>query len=114
MTGVEIAERVAMAVSAVQGVPTRIGLGERSRREPPEPSNRYERARPGELIHIDVKKLGRIGPTGPTGPGYRVTDHRRGDRSRGAGWDYVHVGATTSSGIAYVEVRRSNWVPWAA
>ncbi len=49
-----------MALSTVSAVLLRIGLGKRSRLDPPEPPNRYERARPGELLHIDVKKLGRI------------------------------------------------------
>ena len=61
MTGAEIAETLAMPLSTVSVVLTRIGLGRLSRLEPPEPANRYERKRPGELLHIDVKKLGRIG-----------------------------------------------------
>lgn len=60
MTGAEIAECLGMALSTVAGILTRIGLGKLSRFEPPEPPNRYERERPGELIHIDVKKLARI------------------------------------------------------
>ena len=58
MTGAEIAMCLAMPLSTVSAVLARIGLGKLSRLEPPEPPNRYERARPGELIHIDVKKLG--------------------------------------------------------
>jgi transposase len=60
MTAAEIAEVLTMPVSTVSGILTRIGLGRLSRLEPREPPNRYERQRPGELIHIDVKKLGRI------------------------------------------------------
>src|SRR4051812_5992097 len=60
MTGAEIAECLGMALSTVSAVLTRIGLGKLSRLEPPEPPNRYERQRAGELLHIDVKKLGRI------------------------------------------------------
>ena len=60
MTGAEIAELLGMPLSTVSAVLARIGLGKLGRLEPPEPPNRYERARPGELIHIDVKKLGRI------------------------------------------------------
>ena len=101
MTGVEIAECLGMAVSTVQGILTRIGLGKLSRLEPREPPNRYERARPGELIHIDVKKLGRIGHRGP---GHRVTGSRQGRRSRGAGWEFVHVCVDDATRIAYVEV----------
>ena len=102
MTGVEIAEVLGMAVSTVQGILTRIGLGKLSRLEPTEPPNRYERARPGELIHIDVKKLGRIGHRGA---GHRVTGNRgKGQRSRGAGWEFVHVCVDDATRIAYVEV----------
>jgi hypothetical protein len=71
MTGAEIAEALAMPLSTVSAILTRIGLGKRSRLEPPEPANRYERKRPGELLHIDVKKLGRI-----RGAGHRVTGSR--------------------------------------
>ena len=76
MTGAEIAETLAMPVSTVSGILTRIGLGKLWRLEPLEPPNRYEKRRPGELVHIDVKKLGRIG-----GPGQRVNGDRR-TRSR--------------------------------
>ncbi len=102
MTGAEIAECLSMALSTVQGILTRIGLGKRSRLEPPEPPNRYERARAGELIHIDVKKLGRIGHRGA---GHRATGNRgKGQRSRGAGWEYVHVCIDDATRLAYVEV----------
>src|SRR6478735_6140801 len=60
MTAAEIAEVLGMALSTVSRWLARIGLGKRSRLEPQEPPNRYERKRPGELIHVDVKKLGRI------------------------------------------------------
>jgi transposase len=104
MTGQEIAECLGMALSTVQGILTRIGLGKLSRLEPLEPPNRYERRRPGELIHIDVKKLGRI-----LRPGHRVTGNRR-DRftdARGygvAGWEFVHICIDDATRLAYVEV----------
>jgi len=101
MTGGEIAEMLGMALSTVQGILTRIGLGMISRLEPPEPANRYQRERPGELIHIDVKKLGRIGRNGP---GHRVTGRGPGRRSPGAGWEYVHVCVDDATRLAYVEV----------
>ena len=85
LTGAEIAECLRMPLSTVSAILTRIGLGKRSRLEPPEPANRYERRRPGELLHIDVKKLGKIGR-----PGHRVNGDRR-TRSRGVGWEYVHI-----------------------
>ncbi len=98
MTGAEIAETLAMPRSTVSTVLTRIGLGKLSRLEPPEPANRYERKRPGELVHIDVKKLGRIGR-----PGHRVNGDRR-TRSRGIGWEFVHICIDDATRIAYVEV----------
>src|SRR5271163_4059978 len=76
MTAAQIAIALKMALSTVSAVLKRVGLGKRSRLDPPEPPNRYERRRPGELIHIDVKKLGRI-----LKPGHRVTGKRH-QRSR--------------------------------
>ena len=101
MTGAEIAECLDMAVSTVQGVLKRIGMGKLSSLEPPEPPNRYQRDRPGELIHIDVKKLGRIGRNGP---GHRFTSRGPGRRSRGAGWEYVHVCVDDATRLSFVEV----------
>jgi transposase InsO family protein len=98
LTGWEIAERLGMPLSTVSTVLARIGLGRLSRLEPPEPPNRYQRERPGELLHIDVKKLGRIGR-----PGHRVNGDRR-TRSRGIGWEYVHVAVDDATRLAYVEV----------
>ena len=98
MTAAEIAETLSMPLSTVSAILTRIGLGKRSRLEPPEPANRYERKRPGELLHIDVKKLGRIGR-----PGHRVNGDRR-TRSRGIGWEYVHVAIDDATRLVYVEV----------
>jgi transposase InsO family protein len=98
MTAAEIAETLSMPLSTVSAVLTRIGLGKLSRLEPPEPPNRYERKRPGELLHIDVKKLGRIGR-----PGHRVNGDRR-TRTRGIGWEYVHVCVDDATRLAYVEV----------
>ena len=78
---------------------TKIGLGRLSRLEPPEPPNRYERARPGELIHIDVKKLGVIAG----GAGHRVSGNRGpGQRTRGAGWEFLYVAVDDHSRMAYV------------
>jgi transposase InsO family protein len=104
MTAAEIAEALGMALSTVSRWLARIGLGRRSALAPPEPPNRYERKRPGELIHVDVKKLGRI-----LRPGHRVTGNRR-DRftdARGygvAGWEFVHVCVDDATRLAYVEV----------
>jgi transposase InsO family protein len=99
MTGAEIAECLGMALSTVSGILAGIGLGKLSRLGPPEPPNRYERKRPGELIHIDIKKLVRI----EGGAGHRVTG-KRTSHARGAGWEFVHVCVDDATRLAYVEV----------
>jgi transposase InsO family protein len=107
MTAAEIAEVLGLPLSTVSLWLKRIGLGKRSRLVPPEPPNRYERRHPGELVHIDIKRLGRI-----RGAGHRVTGSRasqkrtrREGRLRGvAGWDYVHVLVDDHSRLAYAEV----------
>jgi len=111
LTGPEIAELLAMASSTVSAVLNRIGLGKLSRLEPPEPVRRYEKRRAGELLHIDVKKLGRIGVKGA---GHRVTgqanrqsrtQRRERGRKRGlTGWEFVHVCVDDATRLAYVEV----------
>jgi transposase InsO family protein len=107
MTGAEIAMCLGMPLSTVSAVLLRVGLGKLSRLEPPEPPNRYQRARPGELIHVDVKKLGKI-----AGAGHRMTGQRQSQlanrraRRRGApkGWEFVHVCVDDATRLAYVEV----------
>ena len=99
MTGAEIAECLQMALSTVSGILRRIGLGKLSRLEPPEPPNRYVKQRPGELLHIDVKKLVRIGD----GAGHRMTG-RRTHHADGVGWEFVHVCVDDATRLAYVEV----------
>ena len=107
MTAAEIAEILELSLSTVSLWLKRIGLGKRSRLEPPEPPNRYERRHPGELVHVDIKKLGRI-----RGAGHRVTGSRASQkrtrhegRRRGvAGWEYVHVIVDDHSRLAYAEV----------
>jgi transposase InsO family protein len=107
MTGAEIAECLGMALSTVSAVLARIGLGKLSRLDPLEPPNRYERRAAGELLHIDVKKLGAI-----NGAGWRVTGNRtsqnanRRQRRRGgpAGWEFVHVCVDDATRLAYAEV----------
>ena len=97
-----------MALSTVSGILTRVGLGKLGRLGL-EPAQRYERERPGELIHIDVKKLGRI----QDGAGHRVTGKRRHSHSRtdaegkprrNIGWEYVHIAIDDATRLAYVEV----------
>jgi transposase InsO family protein len=109
MTAAEIAETLQMPLSTVSAVLTRSGVG-RLGRIGLEPVVRYERSRPGELIHVDVKKLGRI--TG--GAGHRVhggPQHYSGrstdaaGRLRGkAGWEFVHIAVDDYSRLAYAEV----------
>lgn len=107
MTGAEIALCLGMALSTVSAVLGRVGLGKLSRLEPPEPPNRYERRHAGELVHVDVKKLGVI-----AGAGHRVSGRRdsqlanRRARRRGApkGWEFVHVCVDDATRLAYVEV----------
>ena len=107
MTAAEIAVCLGMPLSTVSAVLRRIGLGKLSRLEPTEPANRYERACAGELVHVDVKRLGVI-----TGAGHRVTGKRtsqnanRRARRRGApkGWEFVHVCVDDATRLAYVEV----------
>ncbi len=97
-TSTRIAAELGMAVSTVGVVLARLGLNRLSKLEPPEPPNRYCRRHPGELVHVDVKKLGRIRV-----PGHRVTGNRR-VRSTRAGWEFVHVCVDDCSRLAYVEV----------
>src|SRR5437764_483787 len=108
MTAAQIALALGMALSTVSAVLKRVGRGKRSRLESPETPNRYERRCPGELIHVDVKKLGRI-----LKPGHRVTGKRinarntytpDGRRIGDAGWEFVHVAVDDHSRLAYAEV----------
>jgi transposase InsO family protein len=111
MTGAEIAECLEMALSTVSGILTRIGLGKLGRLGL-EPAQRYERQRPGELIHIDVKKLGRIhngaGHRFIGRPGQREAAGTRtdaeGHRRLQVGWEYVHIAIDDATRLAYVEV----------
>jgi len=107
-TGPEIAETLEMALSTISGVLSRIGMGKLGRLGL-EPAIRYERRRPGELIHIDVKKLGRI----KGGAGKRVTgkprhnwerSDRSGTRRKTVGWEFVHIAIDDCTRLAYAEV----------
>jgi transposase InsO family protein len=108
-TGAEIAELLGMALSTVSGILTRIGMGKLGRLGL-QPAQRYERARPGELLHIDVKKLGRI----YGGAGKRMTVRKRNPKHsrtdaegivrRQIGWEYVHIAIDDATRMAYVEV----------
>jgi transposase InsO family protein len=110
MTGAEIAEALRMPPTTVSGILTRIGMG-RLGRLGLEPAERYERKRPGELLHVDVKKLGRI--EGGAGKRARQSNRKHytprltdtaGVRRGTTGWEYVHVAVDDATRLAYVEV----------
>src|SRR5262245_51455640 len=109
MTAAEIAEVLELPLSTVSLWLKRVGLGKRSRLDPLEPPNRYERRHPGELVHIDLKKLGRISALGA---GHRVTGVRSSEHTRTVsgrkthltGYEYLHVVVDDHSRLAYAEV----------
>jgi transposase InsO family protein len=102
--GKQIAAELAISPATVSRILRRLGLNKLSALEPAEPVRRYEREHPGELIHIDIKKLGRI-----DGVGHRITGDRRGQSNRrargeGLGWEFVHVCIDDASRVAFVQV----------
>lgn len=99
-TAARIAPAVAVSRATVGRWLRRLDLGRLRALAPAEPVRRYERARPGELVHVDIKKLGRI-----AGIGHRITGDRR-HRARGIGWEYVHVAIDDCSRLSYAEVLR--------
>ena len=102
-TSTRIAGELGLATSTVCAVLARHGLNRLSRLEPPEPANRYCRRHPGELIHIDIKKLGRFDRPGL--PAHlRQAGYKRGRATRSQGWDYCHVAVDDTSRLAYVEI----------
>jgi transposase InsO family protein len=98
LPGMEIARRLGMPRSTVAAVLKRLGLARLASLDPKPPAHRYEREHPGELVHLDVKKLGRFREAG-----HRVTG-RPHDRNRGVGWEFVHVCIDDRSRVAYVEI----------
>lgn len=98
LTGVEIAEKLKLARSTVAGWLSRLGLGRLDALEPRPPVRRYQRERPGELLHLDIKKLARF-----ERPGHRVTGSRAGQNSH-VGYDFLHVAIDDATRLAYVEV----------
>ena len=96
--GPKIAARLGVPRSTVSRILRRLGLGRLRVLDAPPPAQRYERATPGELLHVDVKKLGRIGRIG-----HRITGDRR-SRVVGIGWEYAYVCVDDASRLAYVEV----------
>jgi len=102
-TGRQIAVEVGVSPASVSRILKRLGLNRLAALEPAEPIRRYERAHPGELIHIDIKKLGRIG-----GIGHRITGRQTGvvNRHLGVGWEFVHVCIDDASRVAFSQVMK--------
>ena len=98
MTGPRIARELKLPAATVARVLGRHGLSRLKDLEPQPHPQRYEHRRPGDLVHLDVKKLGRIGR-----PGHRVHGDRT-TRSRGVGWEYVHVAIDDHSRVAFAKV----------
>ncbi len=100
LSGPAIARQVRRPLSTVGAVLRRLGLGRLAALDPKPIVVRYERERPGELIHIDTKKLGRI-----VRVGHRITGDRTGSRNiRGIGWEHLHVAVDDASRLAYTEL----------
>ncbi len=100
-TGKQIAAEVEVSPATVSRILRRLGLSRICDLEPVQPVRRYEREHPGELIHIDIKKLGRF-----VRPGHRVTHDRQKGESRGAGHEFVHVAIDDASRLAFSQIRR--------
>jgi len=99
-TGKQIAVELAVSAASVSRVLKRLGLNQLRALEPAAPVRRYERDKPGELLHIDIKKLGRFDRIG-----HRITGDRHGQsNSRGIGWEFVHVCIDDASRIAFAQV----------
>jgi len=95
-TGKQIAVEVGVSPATVSRILKRLGLNRLAALEPVEPVRRYQRKHPGELIHIDIKKLGRFDRIG-----HRITGKRTGNSSRGSGWEFVHVCIDDASRVAF-------------
>jgi transposase InsO family protein len=103
MPGKEIATTVGVSAATVSRVLKRLGLSKLSGLEPAEPPRRYEREHLGEMIHLDIKKLGKFNQIG-----HRITGHRKGQsNSRGVGWEYVHVCIGDASRVAFSKIMKS-------
>jgi transposase InsO family protein len=99
LTGKHIAMEVGVSPATVSRVLKRAGLSRLKDIEPAEPIRRYEREHPGEMIHIDIKKLGRFSQVG-----HRITGDPQKGKSRGAGWEFVHVCIDDASRIAFSQI----------
>jgi transposase InsO family protein len=103
LTGTAIAAETGVSPATVSRVLKRLGLNRLSALEPAEPPRRYQREQPGELIHIDIKKLGKFSRIG-----HRITgDRTRQSNTRGIGWEFVHVAIDDASRIAFTRVMKT-------
>jgi len=103
MPGKEIAATVGVSAATVSRVLKRLGLSKLSALEPAQPPRRYQREQPGEMIHIDIKKLGKFNQIG-----HRITGDRKGQsNSRGVGWEYVHVCIDDASRVAFSKIMKT-------
>ncbi len=100
LSGPQIARRLGVPCSTVGTILRRLGLGKLARLEPKPPATRYEKAQPGELIHLDIKRLGKIEGVGHHITGYHAVHHR----ARGVGHEHLHVAIDDASRPAYTEV----------
>jgi transposase InsO family protein len=101
-TGKQIAANLAISPATVSRILRRLGLNRMRDLEPAEPVRRYEREHPGDMIHIDIKKLGRFDKVG-----HRITGDRTGQsNSRGVGWEFVHVCIDDHSRVAFSQILR--------
>ena len=98
-TGKQIAAELGVSPATVSRVLRRLGLNRIEALEPAEPIRRYQREHPGELIHIDIKKLGRFDKVG-----HRITGDRQAGRSRAVGWEFVHVSIDDASRIGFSQI----------
>jgi transposase InsO family protein len=104
ITGKQIAKTLGLSPATVSRVLRKARLSRLRELDPPERARRYERAHPGELIHIDIKKLGCFGRVGHRITGDRAERSTASGRSRGAGWEFVHVCIDDASRIAFSQV----------
>jgi transposase InsO family protein len=98
-TGKQIAADLDISPATVSRILKRLGLNRIAALEPAEPVRRYEREKPGEIIHIDIKKLGRFDRVG-----HRITGSPQAGKSRGAGWEFVHVCIDDASRVAFSQI----------
>jgi transposase InsO family protein len=101
-TGKQIAAELGVSPATVSRILKRLGLNRIGALEPAAPVRRYEREKPGEMIHLDIKKLGRFARAG-----HRATGDRQGCRNKGAGWEFVHVAVDDHSRIAFAKIMGS-------